>query len=88
MIAPCDAKISVRKIETDSRFTVKNNTYTLEELFRDRALADRFAGGLFLLFRLTVDDYHRYCYPDSGTKEDNVHIPGVYYTVNPIAYKC
>ena len=40
-----------------------------------------------LVFRLTVDDYHRYCYPDSGSKGENVHIQGVYYTVNPIAFR-
>ena len=39
------------------------------------------------MFRLTVDDYHRYCYPDSGVKEENVHIQGIYHTVNPIAFR-
>ena len=38
-----------------------------------------------MIFRLTVDDYHRYCYVDNGTKEDNIFIPGVLHTVNPIA---
>lgn len=35
--------------------------------------------------RLCVDDYHRYCYIDDGTKEENIFIPGVLHTVNPIA---
>jgi phosphatidylserine decarboxylase len=38
-----------------------------------------------LIFRLTVDDYHRYCYMADGQKEANVKIPGVLHTVNPIA---
>lgn len=86
LISPCDAKLSVWAIERDRRFTVKNSEYTLEELLQNRALANSFSGGMLLLFRLTVDDYHRYCYPDSGIKENNVHIQGAYYTVNPIAY--
>ena len=38
-----------------------------------------------MIFRLTVDDYHRYCYVADGVKEDNVFIPGVLHTVNPLA---
>ncbi len=86
-ISPCDCKLSVFEIRSDSVFRIKGGTYTVEQLLRDRELADRFTGGTLLIFRLTVDDYHRYCYPDSGIKEDNVHIQGVYHTVNPIAYK-
>ena len=38
-----------------------------------------------MLFRLTVDDYHRYCYVDSGEKSKNHWLPGVFHTVNPAA---
>ena len=38
-----------------------------------------------MIFRLTVDDYHRYCYVADGIKEDNVFIQGVLHTVNPLA---
>lgn len=38
-----------------------------------------------MIFRLCVDDYHRYCYIDNGTKTENVHINGELHTVNPIA---
>ena len=38
-----------------------------------------------LIFRLTVDDYHRYCYVADGTREDFISIPGILHTVNPIA---
>ena len=42
-------------------------------------------GGAALVFRLCVDNYHRYCYVDSGVKGRNVHIPGILHTVRPIA---
>ena len=32
-----------------------------------------------------MDDYHRYCYIDNGTKTDNTFIAGELHTVNPIA---
>ena len=86
-ISPCDCKLTVFKIQPDSVFTVKGGRYTVGQLLRNDELAGTFAGGTLLIFRLTVDDYHRYCYPDSGVKEDNIHIQGIYHTVNPIAYK-
>lgn len=85
LIAPCDSKLSVYEIGPDSRFLVKNTEYTMETLLRDTRLAERFRGGLLLLFRLTVGDYHRYSYPDSGRKGENIRIPGVFHTVNPAA---
>lgn len=85
LIAPCDSKLSVYPISMDAQFAVKEMPYTMVQLLKDSALAQRYQGGTFLLFRLTVDDYHRYSYIESGTKGGNVHIPGVYHTVNPAA---
>ena len=85
LIAPCDSKLTALRITPDQRFTLKHTVYTLESLLRDRELAARYEGGWALIFRLTVDDYHRYCYAADGEKGDNVRIPGVLHTVNPIA---
>ncbi|MBO5973508.1 MAG: phosphatidylserine decarboxylase [Clostridia bacterium] len=85
LIAPCDSKLTVYPIEENSTFEIKDTVYTLDSLLRNRELAEEYRGGSLLIFRLTVDDYHRYCYIDSGVKSDNVHINGVYHTVNPIA---
>ena len=38
-----------------------------------------------MIFRLTVDDYHHYCYVADGRKSANVTLPGVFHTVNPAA---
>lgn len=83
--AVADCKLTALRIEENTVFTVKGVPYTLRELLGNEALAARFAGGWCLIFRLSPDDYHRYAYPDTGTQEQTVHIPGVLHSVNPIA---
>ena len=85
LISPCDSKLTALPITPDSRFTLKQTPYTVASLLRNEALASSFNGGYALIFRLTVDDYHRYCYVADGEKSENVRIPGVLHTVNPIA---
>lgn len=85
LIAPCDSKLTVLPIAPDARLWLKHTEYTVESLVRSRELAEKYKGGYALVFRLTVSDYHRYCYVDDGEKEENVRIPGVLHTVNPIA---
>lgn len=85
LIAPCDSKLCVYPITEDSTFEVKQTKYTLASLLRDEELAKRYEGGTFLLFRLTVGDYHRYCHIDRGIQGKEVHLQGVYHTVNPVA---
>jgi len=84
-ISPCDSKLTVLPITQDSRFTLKYTTYTVASLLKNEKLAKEYVGGYAMIFRLTVDDYHRYCYVADGIKEDNVFIPGVLHTVNPLA---
>ncbi|MEE0742680.1 MAG: phosphatidylserine decarboxylase [Emergencia sp.] len=85
LIAPCDSKLTVYPIDEDAVFSIKNTVYTMESLTRSKKLADKYKGGTLLLFRLTVDDYHRYCYIDQGEKSRNYPIAGVFHTVNPTA---
>ena len=85
LIAPCDSKLSVYEITSDARFQIKDTLYSMESLVRSKKLAARYEGGTLLVFRLTVDDYHRFCYVDDGKKTKNYRIPGVFHTVNPLA---
>lgn len=85
LISPCDGKLSVYPIDQNSRFTIKHTSYTVESLLRFPKLAKRYQGGYACIFRLTVDDYHRYCYMANGRKSDNIRIPGILHTVNPVA---
>lgn len=85
LIAPCDSKLTVLPITPDASFCLKHTRYTVESLVRSREIAQKYQGGYALIFRLTVSDYHRYCYIADGEKTENVRIPGVLHTVNPIA---
>ncbi len=85
LISPCDSKLFVSKISEDSIFHIKNTDYTLQSLLQDNILAKEFIGGYAMIFRLTVDDYHRYAYFDRGEQTFNKFIKGRLQTVNPIA---
>ena len=85
LISPCDSKLTAYKINQNSIFSIKGSHYRIEDLLRSKSLAKRFTDGYCLIFRLEVDDYHRYCYIDNGTKSRNFFIQGVLHTVNPIA---
>lgn len=87
LITPCDGKVSAYKIEQDLMLPIKNSTYSLDSILRDRVLANEFAGGTCVVIRLSVDNYHRYAYVDSGRKGKNFFINGVLHTVNPLSFK-
>lgn len=84
-ISPCDSKLTVYKIGKSSVFRIKGSRYRVSDLIKNDFLAKRYEGGYCMIFRLEVDDYHRYCYIDSGTKTENTFINGELHTVNPTA---
>ena len=83
LIALCDSKLSVYKINKDSNFKIKNSIYTIEELIGEKNNKYKYA----LIFRLCVDDYHHYVYPDDGKVLSQKYIKGKLHTVQPIALK-
>lgn len=86
-VSPCDSRLTVYDIEDTERQTlnIKDSEYTVASLLRDKKLARHYRGGKLWLFRLCVDDYHRYIYNVSGKQSDVRRIEGLYHTVNPIA---
>ncbi len=84
-VAPCDGKLSLYEIDDDTKFEVKGFEYTVETLLKNKELANRYRGGCCFVFRLAVEDYHRYFYLDNGTKGENVFIKGRLHTVQPAA---
>lgn len=84
-VSPCDGRLSVYKIDDDCAFSVKHTTYTVGSLLKNHRLAKRFDGGFVWVFRLCVDDYHRYIYADDGVVSRHYKIAGVFHTVNPAA---
>lgn len=85
LISPCDGKLTIFPLTEDAHFTIKGCDYTLDTLLRSSYLSKKYRGGIGILLRLTVDDYHRYIYPVTGEKSKNSHIKGVFHTVNPRA---
>ena len=83
--SPCDGLLSAWNIQEGTVIPVKQSRYTVRSLLQDEELAASFDGGVCLVFRLCVDNYHRYSYADSGKKGRNVFIPGVLHTVRPVA---
>lgn len=86
-IAPADSKLQVYKIDDAFSVIIKGVEYALEDLLKDAVLAKEYKNGLCLVYRLSVDDYHRYCYIDSGKLKHNKVINGKLHTVRPIANK-
>ena len=73
LISPCDSKLTVYHIDRRSIFRIKGSHYRISDLLCNKFMSDRFSGGLCLIFRLEVDDYHRYCYIDDGLKTENTN---------------
>ncbi len=82
LISVCDSKLSVYKISSNLKLRIKNSIYTIEELIQDQT-SFKYA----LIFRLCVDDYHHYIFPDNGKVLSTKYIEGILHTVQPIAFK-
>ena len=90
LISPCDGLLSAYHISDKSEFYIKKNYYTVADLLgceKDDELAKGFENGTCLIFRLCVNNYHRYGYVDDGTIISNKEIPGKLHTVRPIAIR-
>lgn len=85
LITPADGKLTVYPITEDLQVTIKDTPYTIAELLKNRKIAREYQGGYLVVVRLTVDNYHRYCYAAEGLKGKTHYIKGVLHTVNPVA---
>ncbi len=85
LISPCDGRLSVYRITEGLVLPIKQSQYSIDSLLCNKELSDRYRNGICLVFRLCVENYHRYCYIDNGRKGDNSFISGRLHTVRPIA---
>ncbi|HHT77392.1 MAG TPA: phosphatidylserine decarboxylase [Clostridiaceae bacterium] len=86
LISVADSKLLCYRITDDGKIPIKNSIYTAREII-DEDLTTDFYGGYCLVFRLTVDDYHRYCFFDDGKLIRSKYINGKLHTVSPISSK-
>ncbi len=87
LVSPCDGLVSVYGIESDTVYPVKQSSYTVSSLLDNEELAKRYYGGICVIIRLCVDNYHRYSFIDGGTADRPVFIKGKLHTVRPIALR-
>lgn len=78
--SPCDAKLLVYKINDNLKVKVKDIEYSLEELFNDKLT--EFKDSYMFIYRLSLDDCHRYYYIDDGVLEKTIRIKGRLHTVS------
>ena len=85
-VSPADSRLLVYKFDENLKVNIKDSIYDIEELTKmSNDELKEFTNGNVFVFRLNVDDYHRYCYIDDGRLLDYKNINGVLHTVNPIS---
>ena len=85
LIAVADSRLSVWPVTEALTLRIKHSLYTLREIAGEQADLRAFRGGHCLVFRLAVQDYHRYVFPDAGRVLSVTEIPGVLHTVRPVS---
>lgn len=85
-ISPCDSKLLVYKISKDLEVNIKGLNYTLDELFDNEDL-DQYKNGYLFVYRLSMDNYHRYHYIDDGKLIKEKSIKGRLHTVSDYSNK-
>jgi phosphatidylserine decarboxylase len=80
IVSPADSTFAGQwEIRKDSKVTVKNLHWSVEELLDDSPYKDRFTNGLFMHAFLGPNDYHRQHAPVGGTVLEARVIPGQVY---------
>lgn len=85
LISPADSKMLVYNINDQLKLNIKNSVYSIDELLNNKSYGKLFDNGLCLVFRLTVDDYHRYCFVENGKIMKRKSIDGKLHTVSSIS---
>lgn len=85
LISPADSKLIAYKIDNDLKIKIKQSIYTINELLCEDINLNDYKQGNCLVFRLSVDDYHRYCYVDDGEMKKVKKINGCLHTISSIS---
>lgn len=87
LLSVADSKMQYFPITDDLKLKIKNSVYDLADILEDEKLAAEYQGGTCIVFRLCVDDYHRYHFLDDGKLIWVKKIKGALHTVRPISEK-
>lgn len=83
-ISPAESKVLVYKITKDLEVNIKGTTYRIKDLIKEE-LDESYINGNCLVFRLSMDNYHRYCYIENGEVIKQKRIKGQLHTVSSIS---
>ncbi|GAA5844242.1 hypothetical protein JCM9279_001734 [Rhodotorula babjevae] len=83
-----DCRLTVFSSVADAkRLWIKGKHFTLPALLQDPALAAQLHDGAVAIFRLAVEDYHRFHVPVDAVVGESRSIPGAYFTVNSMVVR-
>ena len=85
LIAPCWGRLAAYGIDKGLILRIKDSVYTLPELVDNRLELSQYEGGVCLVYRLALEDCHRYYFCDDGRVLHMGEIAGVLHTVRPIS---
>lgn len=85
LIAPCWGRLAAYRIDKGLVLRIKDSVYTLPELIDNRLELSQYEGGVCLVYRLALEDCHRYYFCDDGRVLRTGEIAGVLHTVRPIS---
>ena len=69
------------------KLNIKNSIYELKDIIQQKEIADLYKNGYALVFRLAVNDYHRYVFFDDGELISSEFIKGELHTIRPVSEK-
>ena len=85
LINIADSKLQVFSIQDNLELKIKQSIYSLNELIQDEQIAKKYKDGTCLIYRLSMDDYHRFMFLDDGDIKNKKKIKGVLHTIRPIS---
>lgn len=85
LISPCCGRLTVYPIDDKLALKIKGSVYTLTELTGGGFDLSDYCGGICFVYRLAVQDCHRYVFCDDGEVIRSKEIKGVLHTVRPIS---
>ncbi|RKR80953.1 phosphatidylserine decarboxylase [Mucilaginibacter gracilis] len=85
LISAADSRLMIWDLSKAEQLPVKGYWYKLNDLVKDKALEQEYAGGWCYMYRLAPQDFHRYGYIDNGKQEQVRKIKGILHSVNRIA---
>ena len=85
-ISPADSKLICKKISEQLIISIKGGEYSIADIIDDADTAKSYNGGVCLIFRLSMDDCHRYIFSDDGELGWTKTIKGKLHTIQPISH--